>query len=271
LNQRSDISRVVSAEVLKFKRRRSKVVLPSVVVALAVLIYFGLEVGARNHWFGLPSGFFVASSAIGWITNAIVLLLVVVTSFVVSQEFALGTVKSVWVRPVKRNGWYAAKILTAAGIVTALFVLACVVVLALAAARSGFADLMEKDYLVHSARSLGFRMALTTGLTLFMLWSATVVTAALAARFNHSGGAIAAALGLGIAMTALSVFPPVRPYLLTTYLGLPSEQMVAMSKGLPLPLEWGDLIWRTFAAGGVWALAAYAIGLRIVQRKEITG
>jgi hypothetical protein len=271
LKRRGDITRVVSAEVLKCRRRRSTVVLPVIVAALAVLVYFGLEIGARNNWFGVPSGFFVASSSIGWITNAVVLLLVVVTSFVVSQEFALGTVKSAWVRPVNRGGWYAAKCVTAAGMVTALFVLAVVVVVALAAARSGFTDLMEKDYLVHSARSMGARMALTTGLTLFVLWSATAVTAALAARVNHAGGAIAVALGLGIAMAALSVFPPVRPYLLTTYLGLPSEQMVAMSKGLPLPLEWGDLIGRTLAAGGAWALAAYAIGLWIVQRKEITG
>lgn len=270
MKRRGDIYRVVSAEVLKLRRRRSTFVLPSIVIAMAVLIYFGLEVGARNHWFGLPSGFFVASSAIGWIANAMVLVVVVVTSFIVSQEYALGTVKSVWVRPVRRSGWYSAKLLTAAGAVTALFVAAAAVVVALAAARSGFTDLMEKDYLVHTARSLGVRMALTTGLTLFAVWSVTAVTSALAARLNHPGGAIAAALGLGIAMTALSVFPAVRPFLLTTYLGLPSEQMVAMSKGLPLPLEWGDLVWQTLAAGGAWGLAAYLVGRWVVKKKEIT-
>jgi ABC-type transport system involved in multi-copper enzyme maturation permease subunit len=271
MSQRGDIARIVSAEVLKLRRRRSTFVLPSIVVALAVLIYFGLEVGARNHWFGIPSGFFVASSAIAWITNAIVLVLVVVTSFFVSQEFALGTVKSAWVRPVKRSGWFTAKLLTAAGAVTALFLVAVVVVLTLAAARAGFTDLMEKDYLIHTARSMGLRMAMTTGLTLFVVWSAAAVTSALAARLNHPGGAIAATLGLGIAMTALSVFPAVRPFLLTTYLALPCEQMVAMSKGLPLPLEWGDLVWHTLAAGGAWGVGAYLIGRRTVQRKEITG
>jgi hypothetical protein len=270
LKRQGDIRRVVSAELLKFRRRRSTVVLPAVVVALAVLIHFGLEVGARKHWFGVPSGFFVASSAIGWLTNAIVLVLVVVTSFVVSQEYALGTVKSAWVRPVKRGGWFTGKLLTAAGVVSVVFVAAAAVVVALAAARLGFGDLMEKDYLVHTGRSLGLHLALTSGLTLFALWSATAVTAALAARFNHPGGAIAAALGLGVAMTALSVFPAARPFLLTTYLGLPSEQMVAMSKGLAIPLAWGDLVWRTLAAGGAWGLTAYMTGRRIVQKKEIT-
>jgi hypothetical protein len=162
-------------------------------------------------------------------------------------------------------------LLTAAGIVTALFVVAAVVMVALAALKLGFEDLMEKDYLIHTAGSLGVRMVLTTALTLFVLWSATAVTAALAARLNHPGGAIAAALGLGIAMTALSVFPAARPYLLTTYLSLPSEQMVAMSKGLPLPLEWGDLVWQTLAGAGAWGAAAYLSGRRVVQKKEITG
>jgi ABC-type transport system involved in multi-copper enzyme maturation permease subunit len=271
VRSQGDIARVLSAEFLKLRRRRSTVVLPSIVVALAVLIYFGLEMGARNHWFGIPSGFFVASSAIGWITNAIVLVAVVVTAFVVSQEYALGTVKSAWVRPMRRGGWFTAKLLTAAGGVTALFVAGAAVVVVLAAAKLGFSDLMEKDYLVHPAGTLGARMALTTGLTLFALWSVTAVTAALAARLNHPGGAIAAALGLGIAMTALSVFPVARPLLLTTYVGLPGEQMVAMSKGLPLPLEWGDLVWHTLVAAGAWGLAAYAIGRWVVQKKEITG
>ena len=271
MKRRGDVTRVVSGEILKLRRRRSTVVLPGIVLALAVLIYFGLEMGARNHWFGIPSGFFVASSAISWINNALVLVAVVVTSFIVAQEYALGTVKSAWVRPVTRGGWFSAKLLSAAGVVTVLFVVAAGVVVLLAAVKLGFGDLKEKDYLVHTAGSLGTRMALTTGLTLFVLWSATAVIAALAARLNHPGGAIAAALGVGIAMTALSVFPAARPFLLTTYLGLPSEQMIAMSKGLPLPLEWGDLVWQTLAGAGAWGVAAYSLGRRVVQRKEITG
>jgi hypothetical protein len=180
-------------------------------------------------------------------------------------------VKSAWVRPVKRSGWYTAKLLTAGTAVSVIFLGTVAVVVVMAAVRNGFTDLMEKNYLIHTARSMGLRMAMTTGLTLFVFWSAAAVTSALAARLNHPGGAITAAMGIGIAMTALSVFPVARPFLLTTYLSLPSEQMVAMSKGLPLPLEWGDLLWRTLAAGGAWGVGAWLIGRRIVQKKEITG
>jgi ABC-type transport system involved in multi-copper enzyme maturation permease subunit len=265
-----DVARVLSGEALKFRRRRSSVVLPIIIALLAGLISFGIDAAARNNWFGLPSGFFVAASSIAWITNVMTLVLVIVASFAVSQEYALGTVKAAWVRPIGRSGWFTGKLLSACFVVAALFVLAVAVVAAMAFWRAGFADLMEKDYLIHTARSMGIRMLLTTGLTLGVVWSATVVTAAVATRLNHAGGAIAVVLGLGVAMMALSVFPPVRPFLLTTYLGLPSEQMVAMSKGLPLPLEWRDLIWRTLAASGIYAAVAYLLGRRAVERKEIT-
>jgi ABC-type transport system involved in multi-copper enzyme maturation permease subunit len=271
MSGRRDIGNIVSAEILKFRRRRSTIVLPAILVVLAAVIYFGIDLGARRHWFGLPSGYFVAASAIAWITNAVTLALVIATSFVISQEYALGTVKAVWVRPVSRRAWYTAKNLVAGGAVTLCYLITVAVVIVLAAARSGFTDLMEKDYLIHSAGSLGLRLLLTTALTLCAIWAATLLTAAVASKTNHPGGAIAVTIGMGIAMLALSQFPPVGAFLPTTYLGAPSEQMIAMSKGLPLPYEWGDLVWKSLVASGLWGLLAYLAGLRIVSKKEITG
>ncbi len=270
MNRKSEISRIVSGELVMQRRRRSTFVLPSVLLLLAAIVYFGLEMGARNNWFGLPSGFFVAASSIGWMANVVVLVVVVFTSFLISQEYALGTVKSAWVRPLSRQGWFTGKLLYACGLVTLLFLMAAVVVVALALLRLGFVDLMEKDYLVHTAGSMGLRLVLTTALVLYTIWSTAIVTAALASRINHPGGAIAAVTGIGVALMALSVFPPVRPFLLTTYIGLPSEQMVAMSKGLPLPFEWGTLVWRTLAVGTTWAVVAYVAGIRIVKNRQIT-
>lgn len=270
LPRRSDVSRVLAGEVLKFRRRRSTVVMPLIMVLLATATALLFDAGARNNWFGVPSGFFVAASATAWITNVMALLLVIVASFTVAQEFALGTVKAAWVRPVGRTGWFAGKVITSGVVVTVLFLLAVAAAVVVAGVKGGFSDLMEKDYLVHTARSLGLRLLLTTGLALCALWSATVVAAAVAAKLDHAGGAIAAALGLGIAMTALSMIPAAKPFLLTTYIGLPAEQMLAMSKGLPLPLEWGDLIWRTLAVSGIYALVAYLFGRWIVGKREIT-
>ena len=270
MSRKTEIFRIVSGELVSQRRRRSTFVLPAVLLLLAAFVYFGLETGARNNWFGLPSGFFVAASSIGWLANVVVLIVVVLTSFLISQEYALGTVKSAWVRPLSRQGWFTGKLLYACGVVTLLFLTAVVVVVVLAVLRLGFVDLMEKDYLIHTAGSMELCLALTSALVLYTIWSTVIVTAALSSRINHPGGAIAVVTGIGVALMALSVFPPIRPFLLTTYIGLPSEQMVAMSKGLPLPFEWGTLVWRTLVTGAIWAFVAYLAGLRIVKSRQIT-
>ena len=151
-----------------------------------------------------------------------------------------------------------------------LFMLAAVVAVILSGLRFGFTDLMEKDYLVHTAGNLRLQLLLTTVLILWNLLAVTSVAAAFASWFNHPGGAIAACLGMGLILTVAAVFEPLKPFLLNIHLSLPSEQMVAMSKGLPLPLGTGGLVWRSLAGGGVWMACALGAGYLIVRRKEIT-
>jgi ABC-type transport system involved in multi-copper enzyme maturation permease subunit len=174
------------------------------------------------------------------------------------------------VRPVTRAQWYAAKVCTAAASLSGLFLLVVAVVMVLAVFRLGLTDLTEKDYVVHTARSLTLRLILSVGLTVFALWAVTVFVAMVAGLFNHPGGTIAMALGAGVLMMVLGAFPAVRPFLLTTYVSSPWEQMVAMSKGLPLPFEWGRLTWQTMAGAGVWIILTFALGQRVIKNKEIT-
>lgn len=266
----NDVTKVIRAEWFKLRRQRSTIVVPVAVLAFAVLLYFVQELAARKNMFGVPSGFFVSTSVIGWMNTVLALIAVIVASFLVAQEFAIGTVKSTWVRPVRRGRWFFGKYLFAAGIVTDLFIIVSASAVGLALVRLGMDSLMEKDYVVHTLRSLSLRMLLTLGLTLFGLWAATALAAAVAASLNHPGGAIALTLGIGVAMMAASAFEPARPFLLTQYLSLPLEQMSAMAKGVPLPLEWGTLIWRTLAGAGAWLALALVVGLRVTQTKEIT-
>ena len=182
----------------------------------------------------------------------------------------MGTIKSAWVRPVTRGRWYTAKVLVAAGIVSELLLMAIIVTVALAVIRLGFTDLMEKNYTVHTSGSLTGRFILTVGLTVWTMWATTAFAAMLAAMFKHAGGAIAAGLAAGVAMMVLGAIPPLRPLLLTTHISLPWEQMIAMSKGLPLPAEWGDLVWRTVAGAGAWLAVSFFIGQRVIRAKQIT-
>jgi len=266
----SDTAKIISAEWLKLKHRRTTVIIPLVVLALAVIIFFGLDLATRRDWIGIPSGFNVAAGTIYWVIRVLMLIVVIATCFHISREFALGTVKSAWVRPVTRNAWFAGKVLSAVGAISALFVIVVAVIMVLAAWRFGLTDLMEKDYLVHTSGSLGWRMLLTVALTLWGLWTTIAVVAMLAAFFNHPGGAIAAGLGLGFLLTVLEIFPDAGPFLLSTYLSLPIEQMVEMSKGVSLSYSWGDVAQQTLIGGGVWMIIGLIVGQQAIKRKEIT-
>ena len=264
------VAKIISAEWLKLKRRRTTVVIPLLVFAFAVAVFFGLDFAVRRQFVGVPSGFNVAAGSIDFIINVMLLVTVVATCFHISREFALGTVKAAWVRPITRTQWYTGKLLSACAAIGVLFLLIIGVIIALAAWRFGFADLMEKDYLIHSAGSLGWRLVLTIGLTLWSLWALVAVMSMISGLINHPGGAIAAGLGLGLFSMVLAIFPALQPYLLATYISLPIDQMTAMSKGLPLPSSWGEVIRQTLLGAGGWMVVSLIIGYRVVLKKEIT-
>lgn len=267
---RSDIQRVLSAEWLKLKKRRTTIIIPVIVVALAIVMFFAVAYAAGRDWVGVPSGFYLASSTAGWLVNILGFLGIIMTCFHISGEFSLGTVKPAWVRPVSRGGWYSAKVISVSAAAGFLFLLAVLVVVLLSGFRFGFTALMEKDYMIHSAASQGLRFVLVVVLTLWALWAVISVAGFIAAIFNRPGSAIAVSVGLAFVMTMFGVFRSARPFLLSSCLTLPFEQMTAMTKGIPLPLNWWTLTWRTVLCAGIWMAATCAAGHFIIKRKEIT-
>lgn len=266
-----DIAKTVAAERFKLSRQKITWILPIAVVLVVFIMSMVLEFAARQDWIGVPSGYFVAASVINWMSNVLLLLVVVVTSFLIAQEFAIGTVKGAWIRPLERSKWFTGKIVVTLGVVTILFVLAVTIAMLIAFVRIGFSDLMENTYLIHSSGALFGRLLLCTALTIWALWSAAMLVAMIAGGMSHPGGTIAVALAVGIGMTIMGAIDPVRPYLISSYVALPFEQMVAMSKGLPLPLEWGQLVMRSLGVPAVWMLATFLIGQRVIRKREISG
>lgn len=266
----AELRKMISSEVYKAARRRSTLAVPVIVILATVLVFVAVDLAAQRHWAGIPSGFYLLARVIEQMQYVIALLAVIMTCFHVSGEFSQGTVKAVWVRPVGRRGWYAGKLLCAAGAVVGLLLLAVLTGVVLAWAKYGFAGLMEKDYMVHSAGSLAGRFALSILLTTWAYLGLVAATAAVAAFINRAGAAIAVVAVIAFLMMVLSMFPAFEPFLLSTCLGQPLEQMTFMSKGLPLPLEWDTLIWRELVCTGAWMAAALAAGLLFIGKKEIT-
>jgi ABC-type transport system involved in multi-copper enzyme maturation permease subunit len=265
-----EIGKVLRAERIKLRGKKTTWFVPAAFASMTLLVFMAIAYAAARDWAGIPSGFYLASSNSGWMINVTGLLAVIITCFQISGEFALGTVKPAWVKGLSRHGWFSGKMVTAAAAVTILFLIVVAVSLASAGARYGFTDLKEKDFIIHTSASLWKGYLISAVLTLFSLWAVVAVTAMLAAHFNRPGSAIAVAVLVAVALTVAAVFEPVRPFLLITVISLPFEQMTAMSKGLPLPLEWGDLVWRTTACAGGWLVLSAAAGHAIIARKEIT-
>jgi ABC-type transport system involved in multi-copper enzyme maturation permease subunit len=266
----AEISKVLSAEKVKLRRQRTTWSIPLSVAVMTFLVFLAIAYAAARDWAGIQSGFYLASATTGWMINVTGLLAMIITCFQISGEFAMGTVKPAWVKGLSRHGWLSGKVVVAAMAVTVLFVIVLAVSLLSAGARHGFTDLMEKDFTVHTAAALWKGYILCSALTLFSLWAVVTVTSMLAACLNRTGSAIAAAVLLAVALSVAAVFGPARPFLLTSALSLPFEQMTAMSKGLPLPLEWGDLVWKTLACAGAWLAISCAASHAIIARKEIT-
>jgi len=265
-----EIVKVLLAERVKVARRKSTWIAPVLVALMTFLVFLIAAVTISKNFAGIPSGFYLASSISGWMIKITGLLAIIITCFQISGEFALGTVKPAWVKGLSRHGWLAGKTVSAAAAVTVLFLIIVIISITSAGAKYGFSALMEKDYVVHTAAALWKGYALCSALTLFSLWSVVTVTSMLAAWFNRPGSAIAVAVLLAVGLAILDVVGSVRPFLLTSSISTPFEQMTAMSKGLPLPLEWGDLVWRTLACAGGWLAASSAAGHMIIARKEIT-
>jgi hypothetical protein len=265
-----EIARVLDAERLKLVKRKSSWILPAVTGVLALLVFLAVGYAAQRDWVGVTSGFFVASSSAGWMVNFIGLLAVIVTCFNISGEFAGGTVKPCWVMGISRSGWYYGKIISATVSTAALFAVVIVVLTIGAAVTYGFTDLKEKDFLVHTAGSMGWGFVLSTVLTLLALWAVVTVTSMVAVLLNRPGASISVCIISAVVLSIVAVFEPARPFLITSCISLPLEQMTAMSKGLPLPLEWTTLAWRTVVCAVCWSAAACTIGRLIIIRKEVT-
>ncbi len=265
-----DVLKIISAEMYKLSRRRTVLAILPGVVILSVILFFAVDFAAQRDWIGIPSGFYLASAASGWMVNIIALLTVITASFQISGEFSLGTVRPAWTSPISRKAWFGGKVVFISAVSTAALLVSLATIIVAASIKYGLSDLMEKDYLVHSSSSLALRFLQSSLLTMVSLWSVAAVTAMFGAFFVRPGSTIAVMIVLSFLMSVISIFGKVEPFLLSRALTLPFEQMKMMSKGLPVPLEWNDMMWKTISCASVYMVLALISGLCVVKRKEVT-
>ncbi|HMA77493.1 MAG TPA: ABC transporter permease [Candidatus Krumholzibacteriaceae bacterium] len=264
-----NFSTIISTEIYKLRRNKMRFVVPAAFFLLTIFLFIGLSAAAVRSYFGLPNGFYLTSAGLSWLINIIVLFLVIITSFQISNEFAMGTVKSVWVSPVSRRAWLSGKIIYLCLIAALLLFCSTILLLLLSWIKFGLTDLAEKNYVIHSASSLGLRLILVLSLTLITLFAVVCFASAISTLFCRPGSSIAMLLSIGFLMMVIGILPVLKGFLLITYISSPLEQMTAMAKGLPLPFSWSELIMQTLIVSGVYMIISISAGQLLITKKEI--
>ena len=264
-----DALRVVSADWLRRRRSRAAYVGPSVYGVILVVMYIGYEIAARQGVIGVDSGFFVAGSALAASTTPLAFIVALIVSYAIAREFSQGTIHLAWSRPIGRSGWLLGKTAFGTLELCGYFVLTLVILLAAAGLRFGFDSLTEKAYVIHASSTLWQHLVLSAFLTLWGLLAVIPLAAIPAILINSPGGALAVMIITGFVMQIGGSWGALQPYLLTTYIGQPFEQFVAMSKGLPEPWEWSTLVSYCLTGSAVWAGLGWAVSVVLARRKEL--
>lgn len=264
-----DIRRTIAAEWLKLRKSRATPVGLLVYLVIFAVLYIAYAVAARESFMGIESGFCIAGAAASAACTPLAFVALLLVSFSLGREFSQGTVQMVWSKPMVRGYWLMGKISTSAFHVSVFVCLTFVVAVIAAGLQFGFTDLMEKNFLIHAEPALWWRFALLAGLTWLAVIAVVVASAIPALYFGSPGGAVTVSIVAGFALQLAGGWDTAGPFLLSTYLAEPMQQFVAMSKGLPLPQAWGDLVGRCLIGSIAWIGVCGAWAWLIVRRKEV--
>jgi ABC-type transport system involved in multi-copper enzyme maturation permease subunit len=264
-----EVCRVVSAEWLKARKSRASLAGLATFIAVVLILYLTYYIAARRSFVGIPTGFYVTGAVLSAAITPLAFVAVLLMAFSMAREFSAGTISLVWTRPMTRSGWLTGKMLAGVLHLKVFFILTLLLILAAAGMQLGFSGLMEKEYLIHSAGSLWWRLVLVLVLTWVAL-VAVVVAASVPALYAASpGGTIAISVIAGFVLQLAAGWETLKSFVLPAYLSSPMAQFVAMSKGLPLPEDWGELTRTCLVGSLIWIIVGWLWASWLVKRKEV--
>jgi hypothetical protein len=229
---------------------------------------WALGVAAERGLFGAPSGFYLAAAGGtgAGITCAAVGGLLAASA--VGGDFASGVARTALCRPVARSVWLGARLTALGSGVSLVFLAACCGALVAGQLRFGLGAVTEGGYVLARPGFLLFQLGV--GLVTCMLGQALAVAAGgvLGMVWGRSGPAVATTALLGAGLLALERWPEVEPLLPTTFLTAGLDRVAQLSQGLAT-LYATDLAPRALLVSGLWLVVVLAVGLPVLQRKNI--
>jgi len=167
-------------------------------------------------------------------------LLLVLGAMSISQEFSLGTAKTVLVLPMRRWEWAIAKLIFL--IIIALIILVGIVGLAavLVSATVGWGPVVREGVEMYSSAAVWVEIYRAIGLTFLFFLPVCAFALLVGLYFTSSGAAVGTSLLLGIGLEAAVGLSGTGKYFFLYHLHRPVAILEKMGKGLPF--QWNDLL-----------------------------
>lgn len=208
------------------------------------------------------------AEGVGWGLRFGVYMLLVLGAMGFSQEFALGTVKTVLILPIRRHQWVAAKLVALIVLAWGMLLASVVLGIALAAVIVGWGDVVRSGVLLYSLGQVWSHLLTATGLTALFLLPVCAFALLASVYFNSSGAAVGVTLVLGIVVESAAEMLDQGRWVFFHHLHVPFGQIVKLGKGLPF--RWEDSLTWGLAVGAV-TFAVFAGWLTVrLQRMDIT-
>lgn len=185
-----------------------------------------------------------------------------------SQEFALGTVKTMLVLPLQRWQWALGKLLFLSAMGAGLVLVVVLLSTVLTAATTGLGGVMREGLELYAPGAIWRAMLVATLLTMVLILPLGAMALLIGLYFSASGAAVGVAIVLGIVLEIAANLLPWQQAFFLSHLYAPFGLLLRMGKGMPF--QWDALL--------TWGLGSALAGLAIlggwiiikVQRMDVT-
>jgi ABC-type transport system involved in multi-copper enzyme maturation permease subunit len=260
--------RAFRAEWLRLATRRSAWLLP-LGALLAGAYAYSLGAAAERGLFGAPTGFYLAAAGATGAALTCAAVGALLSASAVGLDFSSGVARTALCRPVGRASWLLARLLALTAGLLLVFLAACGGALLAGQLRFGLGAVTEGSYVLAPSGLLLLQLGAAVATCFLGLAVAVAAGGVLGMLWGRPGPAVASTAVLGAGLLALGRWPQLAAVLPTTFLTAGLDRVTQLSQGLAT-LYATDVAPRALSVFGGWLVLLLAVGLPLLQRKDVT-
>ena len=263
------IAELLRQELRKLAAQRYPYVLLLALAALPVLRMLSLA------WTPPPTALDVVSApqlwadGMAWALRLLVFVVLVQGALAFSQEFALGTAKTMLTLPLRRRDWCAAKLATLVLLAWALLAALALLATAVVAACGGWEPVVREGLVLRSVAEYRGALLLALALTAVQLVPLCAFGLLVGGFFSNSGAAVGVAVLLGMALESAGGLLAAGRFGFLYHLHRPLGLVERLGKGLPV--TWDEPLGLGLAVALAWAVVLAALAWWRLESMDIPG